>query len=157
MKSTIAVSLLLAVASADAFPANDPWHSHCQMKTTFTGSCDEVFAGLDKTVKNIQDPGKGIYAVHEEVANKSIWSTRTTPAKHYVDDQLFEISSGNDTQCAIVAKTRSRTYSYYDYDTNYCNLWNIFRFSGMKFTEPVIEDCRWQPSIAFRESICNKY
>ena len=147
----------LAVAVASAFPAFDGFHCHCLMKTTFTGNCNDTYTALDNTIKTMVDPGNGTYAIVEETANKSIWSTRTTPVAKYVDDQLFETMSGNETNCDVVAKTRSRTLSYYDYNTNYCNLYNVFKLSKVAFTEPVIENCRWQPSLDTREATCNKY
>ena len=149
--------LAALVGATSAFPANDAFHCHCQLKTTITGNCNDTYTALDKTIKTLVDPGKGVYAILEESPNQWIWSTRTTPKHSYVDDQLFETQSGTDTTCDVVSKTRSRTLSYYDYNTNYCNLYNVFRLSNLTFTEPVVENCRWQPSLDTRAAACDKY
>ena len=98
------------------------------------------------------DPAGGIYAVHKETLNKSVWVTRTTPTKHYVDDIMFSLSG--TASCSITAKSRSQTTSYYDYDTNYCNMYNVFRGMGQKFSTPSTTDCKWVPDDV---STCDKY
>ena len=89
-------------------------------------------------------PSGGDYAIYEEDLTSYIWSTRTTPVAKYVDDQIFEFTQ-NGANCDVLAKSRSQTASYYDYDTNYCNMWNVFTelasFENLKTTK-----CQWVPS-----------
>lgn len=143
--------------SVAAFPAFDGLHAHCALQTTVAATCADTYAALDKTVKTPSfDPAGGIYAVHQETAGSNIWVTRTTPTKHYVDDIEFSLaeSSGN---CTISARSRSETMSYYDYETNYCNMYNVFKSSGIAFSEPTTSECAWIPKATAREATCNKY
>jgi hypothetical protein len=55
--------------------------------------------------------------------------TRTTPVKKYVDDIAFEFSQ-TGADCLVKARSRSQTLSYYDYATNYCNMWNPLKYTG---------------------------
>ena len=120
----VALASLASVASA-GFPSFDSFHAHCQLTTTFSDSCSNVYAALDNTSKTFTDPAGGLYAVKQEVPNSSVWVTRTTPVKHYVDDILFSVS-GSGSSCTVVGKSRSQSMSYYDYDTNFCNIYNVF-------------------------------
>merc|ERR1719150_39904 len=49
-----------------------------------------------------------------------------TPTHHYVDDVKFSEwkQSGNDV--VVDAYSKSEPNSYYDYDTNFCNIFNLF-------------------------------
>jgi hypothetical protein len=35
--------------------------------------------------------------------------------------------------------------TYYDYDANFCNLYNTFNGTGLNFSEPVLNDCLYRP------------
>lgn len=143
--------------SADKFPAFDTFHAHCAMTTTLSASCSDVYAALNKTVQTPSwDPANGVYAVKQEVAGSSIWVTRTTPTKHYVDDIEFLLTAKGDT-CEVSAKSRSETLSYYDYNTNYCNMYNVFKSSGVAYTPVTTDKCAWVPDAADVEATCNKY
>lgn len=39
----------------------------------------------------------------------------------------------------------SQNETYYDYDANFCNLFNTFNGSGLNFSEPVVTDCLYIP------------
>jgi len=113
--------------SAGSFPSYSGMHAHCGMETTVSASCSDVYAALNKIVATPSfDPAGGIYAVHQEVTDSSVWVTRTTPTKHYVDDIEFLLTDKNGS-CSISAKSQSQSLSYYDYDTNYCNMYNVFK------------------------------
>ena len=151
-------SALIAVAAASPsnFPAFDSMHAHCSLTTTFQAGCAATFAALDKTVKTFTDPASGIYAVVEEGSNQYVWVTRTTPVKHYVDDIIFMVG-GDGSTCTVQSKSRSQTLSYYDYDTNFCNMYNVFRSSGVAFSAPKVGDCKWVPADADLTATCDKY
>ena len=89
-------------------------------------------------------PSGGLYAVHEEQLDSYIWSTRTTPVAKYVDDQIFEFTQVG-ANCSVQARSRSQTTSYYDYDTNYCNMWNVFN-SLASFENLTTTKCKWVPT-----------
>jgi len=142
--------------SADAFPAFDSFHANCAMQTTVSAKCSDVKAAFDKTVASpTWDPAGGLYAVKQQTAN-SLWVTRTTPTKHYVDDIEFLLTDQGSV-CNISAKSRSETMSYYDYDTNFCNMYNVFKSSGVAYTTPTTSECKWVPTAADLEATCNKY
>merc|ERR1712127_167054 len=143
--------------SADSFPSFDSLHANCAMQTTIAASCADTYAALGKTVASPSwDPAHGLYAVHQEVENKSIWVTRTTPTKHYVDDIEFVLTDSGSS-CSVSAKSRSETLSYYDYDTNYCYMYNVFKSSGVSFSPVTTSECKWVPAPADVEATCNKY
>mmetsp|Transcript_47304 Transcript_47304/g.78499 ORF Transcript_47304/g.78499 Transcript_47304/m.78499 type:complete len:175 (-) Transcript_47304:61-585(-) len=50
-----------------------------------------------------------------------------TPTKHYVDDIMFEEWEQQGTTVKVVAHSKSQPTSIYDYDTNFCNIFNLFR------------------------------
>jgi len=92
--------------------------------------------------------------------------TRTTPTKHYVDDIEFTLTPGKSNSaynvggetCTIMAKSRSESLSYLDYDTNYCNMWNVLRGSGLDFENfKTVGKCSGVPTDAERLATCNKY
>ena len=146
-----------ALAIADDFPAFDALHAHCGMQTTVGTSCDDVYAALNKTVSTSGfDPAGGIYAIKQATSGSNLWVTRTTPTKHYVDDIEFTLT-GTKAVCSITAKSQSETLSYYDYDTNYCNMYNVFKKSGIEFTPVTTSECSWIPKPADLEATCNKY
>lgn len=101
------------------------------------------------------DPGKGIYDFKEQGKNEYIWVTRTTPVKKYVDDIIFEFEQkGKD--CEVYARSRSQSLSYYDYATNYCNMWNPLVLSGHKLAGQLnVHDCKFQAGDPY--DVCKKY
>ena len=127
------------------------------MTTTIQAACSDVFTTMDTELKSFQDPASGIYAIHSEVEGANIWVTRTTPTKHYVDDIEFTYTVNSATTCGVVAKSRSQTLSVYDYDTNYCNMYNPLRQSGLKFSPVETSSCANVPAAADVEATCNKY
>jgi len=143
--------------SADQFPGFSSLHAHCGMETTISASCADVYAALNKTVATASfDPAGGIYAVKQEVDGSNMWVTRTTPTKHYVDDIEFTLT-GTGATCNIAAKSQSQALSYYDYDTNYCNMYNVFKASGVTYTPVTTNNCKWVPEAKDLEATCNKY
>ena len=153
MKTAIIATIAsLAGANKSDFPSMDMFHASCKLETTLNYSCDTLFSDLTRTLSNFNDPSKGIYEIKENSSNDYIWVTRTTPVKHYVDDILLEIS-GNTDSCTIQSKSRSQSMSYYDFNTNYCNMYNIFRSLGTSFSSPKNSNCKFVPDDA--NTTCN--
>ena len=157
MQKTILSLALIALVSASAsdFPSFDMMHANCAMKVTYQNmKCPDEFSKLEATIKSFNpDPAQGVYAVKEESTNDYVWTTRTTPVHKYVDDIIFQLTqSGPD--CVVNAKSRSQTMSYYDYDTNYCNMWNVLSRSGT-ITDLSTSECKWVPDDI--TTTCAKY
>ena len=51
--------------------------------------------------------------------------------------------------------SHSTPVSVYDYDTNFCNMWNLVRF-GPSFDYSV-SDCLFHPAKGEEAAKCNKY
>ena len=76
-----------------SFPKFDAFHAHCAMTISFEAtSCLDTFNTIKDTVEMWQpEPtAGGIYNVWLATEEETIWATRTTPVKKYVDDILFE-------------------------------------------------------------------
>lgn len=161
MKSSVAAvtALILALtAHADIsdFPAFDWSHANCAMQATYPGKeCTEIFSTMKDLLTKYQagDPGKGIYAFKEYVDDRYFWMTRTTPVRKYVDDIAFEFAQSCDG-CTIKARSRSQSLSYYDYSTNYCNMWNPLHYTG-EFSNLQVRDCKYPAEDPF--TTCNIY
>ena len=147
----IYASLLLiagANAAAKDFPKFDMFHANCEMFVNYPNTtCDSLYTSLDTELRSwaTGDPSKGLIAIQEESSPAYIWTTRTTPIKKYVDDQIFELTQVGST-CAVHARSRSQPTSVYDYDTNYCNLWNpLNSLGGMQ--NLTIKNCTYFPTV----------
>ena len=131
---TIITAALAAVSQAaeSDFPKFDSLHAGCQISSTYSNTaCDTIYTMIDAEVRSFAtaDPAKGQYALYEESEPDYVWSTRRTSGGKYVDDQIFELTQ-NGNNCDVLAKSRSQSHSYYDYDTNYCNMWNVMNAVG---------------------------
>ena len=64
-----------------------------------------------------------------------------------VDDNVFIFRQKTDgSGCKVTGKSVSQSVSFYDFETNYCNIWNPLTFAEGYFE--IIEsgtDCKWQP------------
>ena len=125
------------------------------MSHVIAQDCQNVYPVIDTVLKNgFADPSKGTYDLKEDALNDYVWVTRTTPVKKYVDDVLFEVAS-DPKGCSINMKSRSETLSYYDYATNYCNMYNVIRSAfGVKFGDVTVSNCKFP---AEDLATCDKY
>ena len=98
-------------------------------------------------------------------AGDSLHIQHETPEKHYIDDVYFSFSD-SDSECIISAKSKSEPNSYYDYDTNFCNIFNLFRDGTAEKLNYDISieygDCEFHPSTDNNDysaaySQCNTY
>eukprot|EP00351_Strombidinopsis_sp_SopsisLIS2011_P000213 CAMPEP_0116876906 /NCGR_PEP_ID=MMETSP0463-20121206/8765_1 /TAXON_ID=181622 /ORGANISM="Strombidinopsis sp, Strain SopsisLIS2011" /LENGTH=114 /DNA_ID=CAMNT_0004523813 /DNA_START=165 /DNA_END=509 /DNA_ORIENTATION=+ len=74
-------------------------------------------------------PSGGVYELYESSADDYIWSQRLTRDQQYTDDQLFEFTDLNGG-CHVDGESRSEANSVYDYNVNFCNLWNVYNGAG---------------------------
>ena len=157
MYKAIAIAGLVLVASASIqdFPAFDMTHANCAMDVTFAGkTCSTIHDELKTVIDGYAagDVGKGVYE-YVESSSEYFWVTRTTPVHKYVDDIAFELSDSADG-CVVKSRSRSRTLSYYDYSTNYCNMWNPLH-NADTFTNQSVHDCKFPTDKP--EETCNIY
>ena len=91
----------------------------------------------------------GTYSLFNGIEDEMLWVTRTTPKKHYVDDILFEyFGDPKDFRakgCTVKAKSRSQTFSIYDYDTNFCNMWNVLKEVEGTNIKIDTSECKYKP------------
>ena len=116
------------------------------MTVTYKGQeCGTVLTALESKIKTLTpDPqSKGLYSIKED-GSDYVWTQRETPTKHYIDDIIFETEASNG-DCLITSKSKSETLSYYDYETNFCNMWTVHNdvggFSNLSTTE-----CKFVPT-----------
>lgn len=153
----VAAALVAAVsASINNFPSFDALHANCAMRAVYPGeACSTTYSNMRAVILGWKsgDPGKGLYDIKEESANNYIWVTRTTPVKRYVDDISFQFAS-TSAGCQVSSKSRSQSLSYYDFSTNYCNMWNPLKYTG-SFQNLAVSDCKFptdEPAVT-----CNTY
>ena len=145
--------VLTNIMGTQGFPKFDALHAHCAMNVTFKNtSCRSAFNTMhDKVEEWAPEPNAGgMYAVWDSTVEENLWATRTTPTKKYVDDILFDYFSSSDDfnlgSCRIQAKSRSQTLSIKDYNTNYCNMWNVIQsVPEAKDLEITTSECRYVP------------
>ena len=66
----------------------------------------------------------------------------------YIDALKFDfipIGGRDGGQCAVQGFSESYNETYYDYDANFCNLYNTFNGTGLNFSEPALVDCLYRP------------
>ena len=140
------------LVGTQAFPEFDSFHAHCAMRVTMpTASCQQAFNSMKDAVQDWKPEPKagGTYKMWDAIELEYFWATRTTASGKYVDDIEFEFfgnpANFREQGCTVSAKSRSQSLSFYDYNTNYCNMWNVFkvvRDSGMSFES---SECKWAP------------
>ena len=159
MKFAIAAIAIVGtvVAKESDFPGNDWFHADCSFHVTYPDTkCSELKSRIYNVASSYTPgPAKGKYAVIEE-GDDYVWFTRTTPTAHYVDDIMFKVSEDkeNTEDCIVYGKSRSQTLSFYDYDTNYCNMWNVFNGVGY-FRDIQLDSCWFHPDDS--KKTCAKY
>ena len=108
----------------------------------------------------------GEYEIWHAVEEENIWAVRSSPKLNFKDDVLFEFfgdpSDFEAKGCSVKGKSRSRFPSYYDFDTNYCNMWNVFnavtQHFGSSYPDEAIlssSECKWAPKDPVKT--CQKY
>jgi hypothetical protein len=158
----IAILSIVAMAGEmkdpKGFPECNFLHAHCQMHTKFTNwKCEDVYVHIDQLIKgwHPEPSSKGLYEIKSDEFQDYLWITRTTPVMKYVDDILFKFEDVEGA-CMVESKSRSRSLSVYDYDTNYCNMWNVFRYVGGNEILNV-KNCYYRPTPGEEAEKCEKY
>jgi hypothetical protein len=115
------------------------------------GRCHDVYQTMDREIKSWgpghPNPSGDTYYVFREVEDKDIWGYKTHESKRgdtWIDDFKFEfvdLGHGNDHECAVHGFSMTQNETHYDHDANFCNLYNVFRESGIRFETPTADDC----------------
>ena len=150
-----------------SFPAFDLFHAHCAMKVEFKeASCLKAFDIMKDDGYNWHPEPKagGSYRMYSAIEEETLWVQRVTPTKHYVDDIQFNYMPPNPENfrvagCVVEAKSRSQTLSYYDYNTNFCNMYNVLQSVGEQSALDALttSDCKWVPKPEEIAATCAKY
>ena len=149
-----------------SFPSFDAFHAHCAITVNFQeASCLDSFNAMKDFIETAHpEPGAGgTYKIWDATEEEMIWATRTTPKKKYVDDIMFEfIGDPTDFRakgCSVKGRSRSQSLSYYDYSTNYCNMWNVMKqvedSANDLANNIVVSDCKYPAEKP--EEVCLKY
>ena len=176
MLSLVLVGLIVII-KADLF------HAQCEMELKILDEyCIDVNAsiiqqvddrnGFDQNCKYVEDKNEFCGYSMQEITTNELHLQHETPTKHYIDDIYFTFKGKvyNKTTgsfyCVIDGLSKSQAISYYDYDTNYCNMFNLFRdgnSSQLNFYLTIdIKSCKFHPeidNIDWRPSYqqCDKY
>jgi Protein of unknown function (DUF1499) len=151
-----AIALTTVSAGIDKFPSFDFTHANCAMDATYAGQkCDAVFTSMKALLTQYEGgcPSKGLYKFIDQSQNTYFWVTRTTPVAKYVDDVAFEFAQ-TAAGCVVKARSRSQSLSYYDYSTNYCNMWNPLQ-NAATFSNLKVHDCKFPAEDP--ATVCLKY
>jgi hypothetical protein len=99
------------------------------------------------------DPRGGSYHVIKELQDHDIYGYWTLNAGHrtYVDDFKFEtipLGHGQDEECIVHARSYSRNHTRgsYDWDSDFCVVFNALKASGLDYEHPVADDCEFMPA-----------
>ena len=144
LRASFFVSAIANLVSG--FPDFDMFHSNCEMKAVYPDiSKDQLFDNFHFLISSWEGgcPSGGFYKMYDLKQYDWMWTTRTTPIKKYVDDQKFEFKEV-EGGIEVHGRSRSQTLSYYDYETNFCNLWNpMDRVGGMDGATLEVFNCPW--------------
>mmetsp|Transcript_39308 Transcript_39308/g.62792 ORF Transcript_39308/g.62792 Transcript_39308/m.62792 type:complete len:172 (+) Transcript_39308:123-638(+) len=137
-------------------------HAYCNMTLTVKSTTISALnASLVKMVQSRQGftSSTCVYAsMQNEFCGYSVVSVSAsldhfqheTPTHHYVDDIEFFDWKQSGSDVVVGAGSRSEPTSLYDYDTNFCNIFNLFRngnVSKLNFDFDVKYDgCPFHPS-----------
>ena len=102
------------------------FHTGCKIETTYDGACYQLYNNFfTKALYDLKkDQSKAVFDVLAQSKDEFFWVHKTTPSGKYSDDILFEFTD-DSSKCKVVGQSRSRDLSFVDYNTNYCNVFNI--------------------------------
>jgi len=132
-----------------------PNHPHCSINVLIQGRCHDVYNTMDAELKRMgpghPSPAGDTYYVFREEQDKNILGYKTHESRtgdKWIDDFRFEfvdLGHGNDHECTVHGVSMTQNETHYDHDANFCNLYNVFRESGIKFEEPTADECQFMP------------
>ena len=136
-------------------------HPHCELNALYDHDCHTTYASFDKHISGMHPGGEypspdgKYYHIKETHMDHDIegYTTKTfnkgtVNETTWIDAlrfQFISIGQGSDKKCAIHGFSESYNETYYDYDANFCNLYNTFNGTGLNFSDPVLSDCLYRP------------
>uniref|UniRef100_A0A672RDH3 Si:ch73-250a16.5 n=1 Tax=Sinocyclocheilus grahami TaxID=75366 RepID=A0A672RDH3_SINGR len=141
---SVLAALVLGVGVLCALAAG-PLHAQCFIEWKIGIPCFDVSSLLVNQIKEWSTetcPGKSQRCLYSLVSvnAEDITATHTTPVMRFVDDITFNLSSPDPDSCDIQGRSVSQSwYAILDSGTNYLNMYNLMRGSGLSsspsFTE----------------------
>ncbi|KAG9271530.1 hypothetical protein AMEX_G14461 [Astyanax mexicanus] len=131
---------VLCVGVLSALAAG-PLHAQCFTTWSISIPCFDASSLLVNQIKEWTTdscPPKSQKCLYSLVAvnGDNIVATHTTPLMRFVDDITLNFSSPNADSCEIQGHSNSRSwYAMFDSGTNYLNMYNLMRGSGL-FSSP---------------------
>jgi hypothetical protein len=103
-------------------------HAQCSLTVEFDNQCssvlDEVYARMTGQEGWVNPQNGGTYNLTKKTS-EVLEGTRLTGDGRYADKFKISFEIQNDA-CIVHSCSRSQVFSIYDYDTNYCNLRNLY-------------------------------
>jgi len=125
--SSVAAGAAIIPAVTIACPGSaSKMHAKCDMKVTFTDSCEDVMAEISGRVNSdwVDPHNGGVYSITNS-SSTSITGQRITGDQKYTD--LFDFTfTSSASGCAVEACSESQVMSMKDFSTNYCNLHDLY-------------------------------
>ncbi|KAK2905360.1 hypothetical protein Q8A67_007159 [Cirrhinus molitorella] len=141
---SVLAALVLGIGILCALAAG-PLHAQCFVEWKIGIPCFDVSSLLVNQIKEWSTetcPGKSQRCLYSLVSVNAddITATHTTPVMRFVDDITFNLTSPDPDSCDVQGRSVSRSwYAILDSGTNYMNMYNLMRGSGLSsspsFTE----------------------
>ncbi|XP_073768487.1 uncharacterized protein isoform X2 [Danio rerio] len=128
--------LVLGVGILCALAAG-PLHAQCAVQWKIGIPCFDVSSLLVNQIKEWSTescPGTSQRCLYSLVSvnTEDISATHTTPVMGFVDEISFNLSSPDPDSCDVQGRSVSRSwYAILDSGTNYLNMYNLMRGSGL--------------------------
>ncbi|MCJ8732682.1 hypothetical protein PDJAM_G00214200 [Pangasius djambal] len=137
--------LVLGVGGLLSVLAAGPLHAHCSVTWSVNIPCFDASSLLVNQIKEWATescPPKSQKCLYSlvSVIGDDIIATRASPVMRFTDDITFNFSSTSTDSCEIQGHSTSRSwYTILDSGSNYVNMYNLMRGSGLSsspsFTE----------------------
>merc|ERR1711988_1485608 len=155
--SLLSFSLTLFLLSS-ACGCGDLFHAHCEQTWTVENAqCSRVKEFLAQQFKSCcADPDimKNYTQYQLMSVNDSVVQGNITFTDKYVDVQTISLSQSGPN-CIADACSVSHSLSFYGYDANFCDSYNLIRGGGFNFSY-TLQSCLFHPSSGQEEAVCNK-
>ena len=137
------------------------------MAVKVNAPCADTFKNIESVVSKNDDPSKGTYKLKEtgvtDGSSTYVWGTRLGAGGKYTDDVFWGPGEDKDGSCLVHSKSRSQSLSFYDFETNFCNMYNAYRAPSFQYDyQPLAEVdfkfCMFQPKNETNlKEKCDKY
>jgi glycerophosphoryl diester phosphodiesterase len=125
--SSAAISAAVIPAAVMACPGSaSSIHAKCEMKVTFSDSCNDVVSEMTARVNSgwVDPHNAGTYSISNST-DTFIAGQRVTGDQKYTDLFDFSFTASGDG-CVVEACSESQVMSIKDFSTNYCNLHDLY-------------------------------